>query len=49
MRRNSKVLLGLFSISIGISTILSLLLPNWMWTLVVAGTLIGCGVFSIYN
>lgn len=49
MRRNSKAMLGLVAISIGTTSILSMLLPSWMWTLIVAGTLIGCGVLCIYN
>lgn len=49
MRRNSRALLGFISISVGVSIIISMILPNWIWGVIVSGMLIGCGVLCIYN
>lgn len=45
MKNNSKALLGILCLATGGTVILSMILPNWIWTLLVAIALIGCGVF----
>ncbi len=45
MRNNSsRMLLGILCFSVGIAVILSMILPSWIWTSLIAFTLIGCGV-----
>ena len=44
MRSNSKSLLGIICIATGGAVILSMILPNWLWTALTAFVLIGCGV-----
>ena len=44
MRSNSKALLGIICLSMGGAVILSMILPNWIWTLMSAFVLIGSGL-----
>ncbi|MEF9990897.1 MAG: 2-oxoglutarate translocator [Romboutsia sp.] len=44
MRNKSKGLLGTLCLATGASVILSMILPGWIWSAVVALLLIGCGV-----
>jgi len=49
MRNNSKGLLGILCLATGGAVILSMILPNWIWTVLTALVLIGCGVlFFLY-
>ncbi|MGL5315982.1 MAG: 2-oxoglutarate translocator [Peptostreptococcaceae bacterium] len=49
MRSNSKSLLGIICLATGGAVILSMILPNWIWTALTAFVLIGCGVlFFLY-
>ena len=49
MRKNSKGLLGILCLATGGVLILSMILPNWIWTVLTALVLIGCGVlFFLY-
>ncbi len=49
MRNNSKGLLGILCLATGGVLILSMILPNWIWTVLTALVLIGCGVlFFLY-
>lgn len=49
MRNNSKGLLGILCLSTGSAVILSMILPNWIWTALTAFVLIGCGVLFFLN
>lgn len=45
MKNNSsKRLFGIVCFSVGVAVILSIILPNWIWTSLIAFTLMGCGV-----
>ncbi|WP_042271777.1 hypothetical protein [[Clostridium] dakarense] len=44
MRNQSKGLLGIVCLATGAAVILSMILPNWIWTALTAFVLIGCGV-----
>ncbi|GAA3651760.1 2-oxoglutarate translocator [Asaccharospora irregularis] len=44
MRNQSQVLLGVLCVASGIALILSIVLPNWIWSSLIALLLIGCGV-----
>ena len=44
MRSNSKVLLGIICLAMGGAVILSMILPNWIWTSLTAFVLIGSGI-----
>ncbi|MGL6105348.1 2-oxoglutarate translocator [Romboutsia sp.] len=49
MKNNSKSLLGIICLATGIAVILSMILPNWIWTVLTAFVLIGCGIlFFLY-
>lgn len=49
MKNNSKNLLGLVCLATGCAVILSMILPNWIWTALTAFVLIGCGIlFFLY-
>ncbi|MBU5306670.1 2-oxoglutarate translocator [Clostridioides mangenotii] len=50
MRNNnkSKVLIGMLCLSIGVATILSLVLPGWIWSTLTALILIGCGALLFF-
>lgn len=44
MRKQSKGLLGILCLATGCAVFLSMILPNWIWSGVMALLLIGCGV-----
>ncbi|MBS5026145.1 MAG: 2-oxoglutarate translocator [Romboutsia timonensis] len=49
--KNSSLrrLFGILCFSVGLAIILSMILPNWIWTSLIAFTLMGCGVlFFLY-
>lgn len=49
MRSNYKNLLGVICIATGGAVIISMILPNWIWTSLTALVLIGCGLmFLLY-
>ncbi|MGL5347376.1 MAG: 2-oxoglutarate translocator [Peptostreptococcaceae bacterium] len=49
MRSNSKSILGVICVATGGALILSMILPNWIWTSLTAFVLIGCGImFLLY-
>ncbi|MDU7965847.1 MAG: 2-oxoglutarate translocator [Paeniclostridium sordellii] len=44
MRNQYRSLLGILCLSTGITVILALILPSWIWSILLAIVLIGCGV-----
>ena len=44
MRNQSKGFLGILCLATGATVILSMILPNWIFTAITALILIGCGV-----
>ena len=48
MKNSSKVLLGMLCLSTGGAVLLSMMLPGWIWTLLTAIILIGCGVLLFF-
>lgn len=44
MRNQSKGLLGIICMATGGAVILSMILPNWIFSIITALVLIGCGV-----
>ncbi|CEI73734.1 Hypothetical protein FRIFI_2206 [Romboutsia hominis] len=48
MKNSSKVLLGMLCLSTGGAVLLSMMLPGWIWTLLTAVILIGCGVLLFF-
>ncbi|RDY28682.1 2-oxoglutarate translocator [Romboutsia weinsteinii] len=44
MRNQSKGLLGILCLATGAALILSMILPNWIWSALTALLLVGCGV-----
>jgi len=44
MRNQSKGLLGIICIATGAALIMSMILPNWIFSMLIAIVLIGCGV-----
>ena len=44
MRNQSKGLLGIICMATGAAVIISMILPNWIFSMLTALVLIGCGV-----
>ncbi len=44
MRNQSKGVLGVICLATGAAVLLSMILPNWIWTALTSFVLIGCGV-----
>lgn len=44
MRNQSKNILGIICLATGITVLLSMILPNWIWTALTSFVLIGCGI-----
>ncbi|MGL5715230.1 MAG: 2-oxoglutarate translocator [Paraclostridium sp.] len=44
MRNQYRNLLGILCLATGSTVILALILPNWIWMMVLAVVLIGCGI-----
>ncbi|MDU1538809.1 Uncharacterised protein [uncultured Clostridium sp.] len=44
MRNQYRNLLGVLCLATGITVILGLILPNWLWMMLLSIVLIGCGV-----
>ncbi|MDR1773694.1 MAG: 2-oxoglutarate translocator [Clostridioides sp.] len=50
MRNNKyRLIIALICISTGIATVLSIILPGWIFTTLAAVILIGCGVLLFLN
>lgn len=48
MRNQSKGLLGILCLATGATLLLSILLPNWIWSGLCALLLIGCGALLFF-
>ncbi|MBC6003960.1 2-oxoglutarate translocator [[Eubacterium] tenue] len=44
LRNQYRNLLGVLCLATGITVILGLILPNWLWMMLLSIVLIGCGV-----
>lgn len=44
LRNQYRNLLGILCLATGLTVILALILPNWIWMILLAIVLIGCGV-----
>ena len=44
LRNQYRSLLGILCLATGITVILALILPSWIWSILLALVLIGCGV-----
>ncbi|MBP3905496.1 MAG: 2-oxoglutarate translocator [Peptostreptococcaceae bacterium] len=44
LKNQYRNLLGILCLATGVTVILALILPNWIWMVLLATILIGCGV-----